>query len=435
LRRIPLALAAVLLASIPAAAQTIPSEARLSALYAELEPVYVDLHRHPELSLHETRTAAILAERLRRLGFEVTEHVGGTGIVGVLRNGPGKTVMLRTELDALPIEEKTGLADASRERATNDAGADVPVMHACGHDVHMTAWLGAATVMAEERSRWSGTLVLIGQPAEERGMGAKAMLADGLFTRFPKPDAVIALHDTPDEPSGTVGFTSGPALSSADSVDLVIYGKGGHGAHPDATVDPIVIAARTILALQTLVSRENNPFDPAIVTVGSIHGGTKHNIIPDEVKLQITVRAFRDEVRRRLLAGIARIAKAEAEAAGAPKEPRMSVVDVSSEVTVNDPALTAAVAAALRRAFGADRVREVLPETASEDFSEYGRAGVPSVIFRLGATDPRVLEESRTSGKPLPSLHSALFAPDRRPTITTGIRAESAVLLDLLKKP
>jgi hippurate hydrolase len=425
----------MILVAMPAAAQTIPTESELSALYADLEPVYVDLHRHPELSLHETRTAAILAERLRRLGFEVTEHVGGTGVVGVLRNGPGKTVMLRTELDALPIEEKTGLADASREHAKNDEGVEVPVMHACGHDAHMAAWLGTSAVMARARDRWTGTLVVIGQPAEERGMGAKAMLADGLFSRFPRPDAVIALHDMPTLASGTVGFTPGPVFSSADSVDLTIYGKGGHGAHPEATVDPVLIAARTVLTLQTLVSRENNPFDPVVVTVGSIHGGTKHNIIPDEVKLQITVRAYREEVRQRLLAGIARIAKAEAEAAGAPKAPSMAIVDVSTPVTVNDPALTAAVAASLRAALGAERVRELPPDPVSEDFSQFGLAGVPSVIFRLGATDPREIEESRVSGKPLPSLHSAFFAPDRRPTIVTGIRAESAVLLDLLKKP
>jgi len=418
----------------PLAAEPIPSDSELAALYADLEPTYVDLHRHPELSLHETRTAALLAERLRKLGFEVTEHVGGTGIVGVLKNGPGKTVMLRTELDALPIEEKTGLADASRERTKNDQGVDVPVMHACGHDVHMTVWLGTATALSRARGAWSGTLVLIGQPAEERGIGAKAMLADGLFSRFPKPEAVVALHDIPTLPSGTVGYTSGPALSSADSVDLTIYGKGGHGAHPEATVDPIVIAARTILALQTLVSRENNPLDPAIVTVGSIHGGTKHNIISDEVKLQLTVRAFRDEVRQRLLAGIARIAKAEAEAAGAPKPPEMKIVDVSSAVTVNDPGLTSVVAASLRRALGDEKVREVPPETASEDFSEFGRAGVPSVIFRLGATEPRAFQEAQTSGKSLPSLHSPFFAPDRKATILTGVRAETAVLLDLLKK-
>ncbi|HET9796059.1 MAG TPA: amidohydrolase [Thermoanaerobaculia bacterium] len=408
--------------------------AKLEALYSEMEPVYLDIHRHPELSLHETRTASILAGDLRKLGFEVTEHVGGTGVVGVLRNGPGKTAMLRTELDALPLEEKTGLPYASRERTKDDSGRDVGVMHACGHDVHMAAWLGTATFLSRERSRWTGTLVVIAQPAEERGIGARAMLDDGLFTRFPKPDAVIALHDIPTLPSGSVGYTSGPALSSADSVDLTIFGKGAHGAHPEASVDPIVIAARTVLALQTLVSRENDPLDPAIVTVGSIHGGTKHNIIPDEVRLQLTVRAFREEVRQRLLAGIARIAKAEAEAAAAPKPPEVKIVDVSSNVTVNDPALTERVAAALRRELGNEKVSALPPETASEDFSEFGRAGVPSVIYRLGAAEPAAWESARREGRRLPSLHSALFAPDRKATITTGIRSEVAVLLDLLEK-
>jgi hippurate hydrolase len=410
------------------------SAEKLDALYVEVEPVYLELHRHPELSLHETRTAALLAGKLRNLGFDVTEHVGGTGVVAVLRNGVGKTVMLRTELDALPIEEKTGLPYASRDRTKDDAGNDVGLMHACGHDIHMATWLGAATFFAREKGRWNGTLVMIAQPAEERGMGARAMLADGLWTRFPKPDAVIALHDIPNLPSDSVGYTSGPALSSADSVDLTIFGKGAHGAHPEASVDPIVIAARTVLALQTLVSRENDPLDPAIVTVGSIHGGTKHNIIPDAVKLQLTVRAFRETVRQRLLAGIARIAKAEAEAAGAPKLPEMKIVDVSSHVTVNDPALTERVAAALRRELGDAKVSAIPPETASEDFSEYGLSGVPSVIYRLGAAEPGAWETARRNGTSLPSLHSALFAPDRKATIVTGIRSEVAVLLDLLAR-
>ncbi len=412
-----------------------PATATPGALPPQLHALYVDLHQTPELSLHEEKTAAKMAERLRRLGFDVTERVGGTGVVGVLRNGAGPTVMLRTELDALPVEEKTGLSYASHVRTKDDQGADVPVMHACGHDVHMTCWAGTAEAMAGEKSRWGGTLVFIAQPAEERGLGARAMLAAGLFTKFPKPDFCIALHDIPTLPSGTVGYTVGPALSSADSVDLTIYGKGGHGAHPEATVDPIVIAARTILALQTLVSRENNPLDPAIVTVGSIHGGTKHNIIPDAVKLQLTVRAFREPVRKRLLAGIERIAKAEAEAAGAPRAPEMKIVDISSSVTVNDPTLTARVAAALRRSLGDARVEQVPPETASEDFSEYSFAGVPSVIFRLGATEPQRFARAQAAGESLPSLHSALFAPDADATIRTGIDAETAVLLDLLARP
>ncbi len=433
MRGTPLALIVGSLLSAAALGQ--PAAAPASPpLSPDLHDLYVDLHRNPELSLHEEKTAAKMADRLRRLGFDVTERVGGTGVVGVLRNGAGPTVMLRTELDALPIEEKTGLPYASHVRTKDDQGADVPVMHACGHDVHMTCWVGTAETMARSKSSWRGTLVLIAQPAEERGLGARAMLEAGLFTRFPKPDFAIALHDIPTLASGTVGYTSGPALSSADSVDLRIFGKGGHGAHPEATVDPIVIAARTILALQTLVSRENNPLDPAIVTVGSIHGGTKHNIISDEVKLQITVRAFREPVRRRLLSGIERIAKAEAEAANAPRPPEMKIVDVSSSVTVNDPALTARVAAALRGKLGPARVFEVPPETASEDFSEYSIAGVPSVIFRLGATEPGRFARAQAAGEILPSLHSPFFAPDADATIRTGIEAETAVLLDLLGK-
>ncbi|MGH9440890.1 MAG: amidohydrolase [Thermoanaerobaculia bacterium] len=406
-----------------------------ASLSPELHALYVDLHQTPELSLHEEKTAAKMARQLRRLGFEVTERVGATGVVGVLRNGAGPAVMLRTELDALPVEEKTGLPFASHVRTRNDDGVEVPVMHACGHDVHMTCWVGTAEAMAESRAQWRGTLVFIAQPAEERGMGARAMLADGLFSRFPKPDFVLALHDTPTLATGTVGYTAGPAFSSADSVDLTIYGKGGHGAHPEATVDPIVIAARTVLALQTLVSRENDPLDPAIVTVGSFHGGSKHNIIPDEVKLQITVRAFREAVRKRLLSGIERIAKAEAAASAAPRSPEMKIVDVSSAVTVNNPALTGRVAAALRRRFGESRVIEMPRDTVSEDFSEYSLAGVPAVIFRLGATEPQRFARARASGENLPSLHSSFFAPDADAAIRTGIEAETAALRDLLGRP
>ncbi|HSU81654.1 MAG TPA: amidohydrolase, partial [Thermoanaerobaculia bacterium] len=275
-------------------------------LSPDLRDFYIDLHQHPELSLHEEKTAAKVAARLRQAGFEVTTGVGGTGVVGVLKNGSGPTVMLRTELDALPVEEKTGLPYASTVRVKDDAGAEVPVMHACGHDVHMTALVGTATEMARRKADWHGTLVFIGQPAEERIRGARAMLKDGLFTRFPKPDFVVALHDTPNLPAGQLGVTSGFTLASSDSVDLTIFGKGGHGASPQTTVDPIVIAARTVLALQTIVAREKDPQDPAVVTVGSIHGGNKHNIIPDEVKLQLTLRTFSEPVRQQLLAGIRR---------------------------------------------------------------------------------------------------------------------------------
>jgi amidohydrolase len=368
----------------------------------ELIRLYEQLHAHPELSLHEQQTAARMAGELRRLGFDVTTGVGGTGVVGVLRNGPGPTVMLRTELDALPVLEQTGLPYASTVKMKGPSGEEVPVMHACGHDVHMTCWVGTAERLVALRSGWSGTLLWVAQPAEETVDGAKAMLKDGLFRRFPRPDYAVALHDTPKLASGTVGVTPGYALSSADSVNVTIYGRGGHGAAPQTTVDPIVIAAKTVLALQTIVSRENNPLDPAIVTVGSIHGGTKHNIIPDEVKLQLTVRSYRKEVREHILAAIERIA--------------------------------ARIEASLRRELGAGNVSEPPPEMVSEDFSEYGLAGVPAVQFMLGAAVPAELAEATKEGRALPSLHSPFFKPDRDATIETGIRAETAVVRDLLGK-
>jgi amidohydrolase len=424
-------LAAAVSGAAPAAG---PAAATVPALDPDLVAFYVDLHRNPELSLHEEKTAAKLAERLRRLGFEVTTGVGGTGVVGVLRNGAGPTVMLRTELDALPVEEKTGLPYASAVKARNDAGLEVPVMHACGHDVHMTVWVGTAARMVQARANWHGTLVLIAQPAEEVVKGAKAMLADGLFSRFPKPDYVVAVHDTPKLPAGKLGYTPGYILASSDSVDVTIHGKGGHGAAPQTTVDPVVIAARTVLAWQTIVSREKDPQEPAVVTVGSIHGGTKHNIIPDEVKLQLTVRTYSKEVRRHVLDAIARIARAEAAAAGAAREPTVAVVE-STAATWNDPKLTARVAAALSRQLGAGNVVEAPREMASEDFSEYGLAGVPAVMVRLGAADPEALAKAAAAGVELPSLHSSLFAPDRDPTLRTGVAAETAMLLDLLAGP
>jgi hippurate hydrolase len=401
---------------------------------ADMIALYIDLHSNPELSLHEVKTAAKLAERLRHLGFEVTTRVGGTGVVGVLRNGAGPTVMLRTELDALPVEEKTGLPYASTVKVPNDAGVEVPVMQACGHDVHMSVWAATAARMAQGKRAWRGTLILIAQPAEEVAKGAKAMLEDGLYTRFPKPDFVVALHDSPRVPAGSVSVTPGYVLSSADSVDITIYGKGGHGASPQTTVDPIVIAARTVLALQTIVSREKDPQEPAVVTVGSIHGGTKHNIIPDEVKLQLTVRTYKKEVRQHILDAITRIARAEAAAAGAPREPQVTLVE-SVHATYNDPKLTARLAAALRQRLGDDHVIDAAAEMASEDFSEFGLAGVPAALLRLGAADPAALAKAEAEGTSLPSLHSALFQPDRDPTLRTGVEAEITMLLDLLGKP
>ncbi len=407
--------------------------AGLDAAYSELEALYFDLHRNPELSLQEEKTAAKLAERLKILGFAVTVGVGGTGVVGVLANGAGPTVMLRTDLDGLPVEEATGLPYASRTTAKNAAGETVHVMHACGHDVHMTSWIGAATLLAGMKDRWRGTLLMVGQPAEEVGAGARAMLEAGLFTRFPKPDAAFAIHSSAELAAGSVGYSSGPAFASADSVDLTIRGKGGHGAWPHNTVDPIVLAARTVVALQTLVARENDPLDPAVVTVGSIHGGTKHNIIPDEVRLQLTVRAFKEEVRKRLLAGIERIAKAEATAAGAPA-PTVSVAE-GTPATLNDPALTARVVAALERALGADAVHEVPPVMGGEDFSQYGRAGIPSAVLWVGTVAPKKFAEAQAKDTALPSLHSALFAPDPQPSLRTGTSVVTLAALELLGKP
>src|SRR5579862_9407447 len=310
----------LVLVSAIAVAQA-PSSKEVGTVYPDAHALYLDLHEHPELSGHETQTAAKLAERLRHAGYDVTEHVGGTGIVAILKNGAGPTIMLRTELDALPVEEKTGLPYASKVREKDDAGHEVAVMHACGHDLHMAALLGTAEVMAREKSNWHGTLMLIGQPAEETITGAAAMIRDGLFTRFPKPDVAVALHVDNLRPAGMVAITPGIYNTNADSVRITIYGKGGHGATPQATIDPIVIAARTILDLQTIVSREVKPGEMAVLTIGYVRAGTKNNIIPDQAEMGLTVRTFKSDVRKQILAAIARIAKADAEAAGAPREP------------------------------------------------------------------------------------------------------------------
>ena len=412
-------------------AWTAPSTEEVNAIYPEVEAFYLDLHRNPELSLHEQQTAAKLAARATALGYEVTTGVGGTGVVAVLRNGQGPTVLLRTDMDALPVEEKTGLPHASQVAVKNDSGATVPVMHACGHDVHMASWFGTAKLMAANRPRWHGTLILIGQPAEELGVGAAAMLKDGLFTRFPKPDFAFAIHDSAGQPAGQVGYTSGFALASSDSVDITIFGRGGHGAQPHNTVDPIVIAARTVLALQTLVSRENNPLDPAVITVGTIHGGTKTNIIPDEVKLELTVRSYKPEVRKQLLAAIDRVVKGQALAGGAPREPLVKV-SPAAHATYNDPGLTTRLVSALRNTLGTANVVEVPPTMGFEDFSEFSLAGVPSAIFWVGGAEPAKFDAAQQSGTPLPGLHSSLWAPDREPTLKTAITAATTAVLALL---
>ncbi len=411
-----------------------PSAADVEPLYPELERLYVELHQNPELSLQEQKTAARLAARLKALGFEVTEGVGGHGLVALMRNGSGPTVMLRTDLDALPIEEQTGLPFASKATAVDKSGATVPVMHACGHDVHMTSWLGAAMLLSRNKHKWRGTLFLVGQPAEEIGAGARAMIRDGLFTRWPKPDFAVALHVNGEIAAGRVEYVPGHAFANVDSVDVTIFGRGGHGARPHTTVDPIVIAARTILALQTLVSREKDPLEPAVVTVGSIHGGTKHNIIPDKVTLQLTVRSYKDDVRKALLDGIARIVKAEAAAARAPREPLVEVSE-STPATYNEPALTRRLAAALARTLGEKNVGEYVPIMGAEDFAEYGRAGVPASMLWLGTADPKVLEAAKRSGQPVPGTHSPHYAPERKATLRTGTLAMATIALELLGKP
>jgi hippurate hydrolase len=410
---------------------------KIAAEYPSLETLYKDLHGKPELSLMEERTAGVVARELRTAGFEVTERVGGFGVVGVLKNGSGPTLLIRTDLDGLPVEEETGLPYASKSRVKDLAGREVATMHACGHDIHMTVFAGTARILASMKDRWSGTLVLIGQPAEERGIGARAMLADGLFQKFPKPDFALALHDSATMPAGTVGTIEGFMLANVDSVDITVRGVGGHGAYPHTTKDPIVLAARIVLALQTIVSRETRPVDPAVVTVGSIQGGTKHNIIPDEVKLQLTLRSYSDRVREHTLEAVKRICRGEAIAAGMPED-RMPIVTLAegefTPATFNDPALTRRVRGALITWLGAEKVTIVEAEMGGEDFSRYGRTAerVPICMFRLGAVAPAAVAESQRTGAPLPSLHSNKFAPVPEPTIKTGITAMTAAAFDLL---
>jgi amidohydrolase len=411
---------------------TTPSAEQVNAIYPEVESLYFDLHRTPELAMHEQQTAAKLAERVKSLGYEVTTGVGGTGIVAVLRNGQGPTVILRTDMDALPVEEKTGLPYASQVLVKSNSGTSIPVMHACGHDIHMSSWFGTAKLMATNRDRWHGTLILIGQPAEETGEGAPAMIKDGLFTRFPKPDFALAIHDSANQPVGQVGFTPGYALASADSVDITIFGRGGHGGRPQNTIDPVVIAARTVLALQTIVSRENNPLDPVVITIGTIHGGTKNSIIPDEVKLQLTVRSYKPEVRKRLLASIERVAKGEAMAGGAAQEPLVKVTPAANAM-YNDPALTKRLVATLRGVLGQANVVEVEPTMVFEDFAEFNLAGIPSAEFWVGGVEPAKFAAAQQAGTPLPQLHSSMWAPDYVSTLKTAIIVETTELLELLR--
>lgn len=401
----------------------------------ELMKFYENLHANPELSFQEFKTAAVLASELKKLGFEVKEKIGRTGIVGVFRNGKGPTVLVRTDMDALPVLENTKLPYASKAVARNDKGLDTGVMHACGHDLHMTNWVGTARILTSIKNNWSGTLVFIAQPAEEIGAGAKAMLDDGLFRDFPKPDFCIALHCDASRPAGTIAVREGLACANVDSVDIVVKGKGGHGAAPHATIDPIVLAARIILDLQTLVSREVNPLDPAVVTVGSIHGGTKHNIIPSEVKLQLTVRTFKDDVRKQVLSGIERIVKAAAIGANAPEPDILIRNNEFTPALSNDIPLTQRLRKVWEDKLGKEFVS--MPEQVmwGEDFSRYGKAGIPSCMFFLGTAAKKKYEGSLINkNASLPSLHSEYYHPDMPASLETGINATVSAVLDLLKK-
>ncbi len=403
-----------------------------------LVSLYKEFHAQPELSLHEEQSAARVAQGLREAGLEVTEHMGGHGVVGVLRNGDGPVILVRSDLDALPVKEQTGLPYASKRIVKDDSGREVPVMHACGHDLHMTCLIGTARALSQLRDQWSGTLIMIGQPAEERVIGARLMLRAGLFTKFPKPDKALALHCSSDMPHGTVGIVEGYALANVDSLEILVRGLGGHGSMPHLSKDPIVLASQIVLALQTIVSREVKPGDPAVVTVGSIHGGTKSNIIPDEVRLQLTLRSYQTETRAQLVASVKRITRSLAEAAAMPadKMPEVTVSDDRASALYNHPALCTEVRTALEPVLGAANVRTREPVMGAEDFSEFGmtKEKVPLCMFWLGTQAPATVAEAKEKGITLPSLHSPLFQPVPEPTIETGVKAMTSTVLSLMKR-
>ncbi|MDA0821988.1 MAG: amidohydrolase [Proteobacteria bacterium] len=405
--------------------------------FAHLESLYLHLHQNPELSFKEERTALRIAQELEVAGFEVTHQFGGTGVVATMTNGPGPTVLIRGDMDALPVAEQTGLEYASKITGISIDGEEQAVMHACGHDVHMTVLVGTARALATQRDHWQGTLIIIAQPAEERGAGAKAMLDAGLFTKFPRPDYNLALHVSAELPAGKIGYVAGPALANVDSVDITVYGVGGHGAYPHLTKDPVVLSAQIITALQTIVSRELSPLEPAVLTVGSIHGGQKHNVIPNEVKMQLTLRSYTLEVREKMIAAIRRIVKSLASAADIPSEkmPSVEIKDEFTPVAFNNPSLTHRIVGTFVTALGADNVVEASPVMGGEDFGRYGQVEpkIPSLIYWLGAVDRTKHALSQSTGSALPSLHSAYFAPEYAPTIRTGVTAMTAAALELLE--
>ncbi len=429
-----------------AVAQQTPQSLADSEL-PSLLAIYKDIHSHPELSGHEERTSALVAKELRAAGCEVTENLGkyedpklkGYGVIGIMKNGEGSTVLVRTDMDALPVEEETGLPYASKVTTKNDEGKDVHVMHACGHDAHIAAFIGTARALQRLKDQWQGTILFVAQPAEELGTGARALLKAGLYDRLGKPDFALGFHDKADLETGRIGVTEGYTTANVDSVDVTVRGVGGHGAYPHKTKDPIVLAAMMINDWQTIASRENNPLDPIVVTVGSIHGGTKNNIIPDEVKMQLTVRTYKSETRERVLAAIERIAKGIAAAGGVPPD-RAPIVTVSKDqfcpATYNNPELTKRLVAVWKNSLGNENVKIVDAVMGGEDFSEYSLSdhSIPAVNFHIGAVEPAKIAEYKQAGKELPTLHSSKFAPVPEPTIRVGIIGMTSAVLELMKK-
>ena len=446
-RAVALGVGGSILTSNFALAQEMTVEKTAVSELPSLLAIYKDIHSHPELSTREEKTSALVAKELRATGCEVTENFGKYdnpnlkcyGVVGIMKNGTGPTVLVRTDMDALPVEEDTGLPYASKVTAKGDDGREVHVMHACGHDAHMSAFIGTARSLQRLKDRWSGTIVFIGQPAEETAGGARALLKAGLYNRFGKPDFALGFHDKADLQTGHIGVTPGYTYANVDSVDVTVRGVGGHGAYPHKTKDPVVLAAEMINAWQTIASRENNPLDPIVVTVGSIHGGTKHNIIPDEVKMQLTVRTYKSEVRDRVLKAIDQIAKGIASAGGVPAE-RAPIVNVLKDqftpATYNNPDLTKRLVGVWKNVLGADNVEIVDPTMGGEDFAEYSLPdhSIPAVDFHIGAVDPEKIAQFKREGKELPSLHSSKFAPVPEPTIRVGIIGMTSAVLDLMKR-
>ena len=403
--------------------------------YPSLDKLYKHLHQHPELSLHEEKTAEIIASELEGLGFEVVKNLGAYSLAGIYKNGKGPTVLIRTDMDALPVEEKTGLPYASKVKSVNAEGNEVSVMHACGHDLHMTVFIGTARTLIKAKKQWKGTLVMVAQSAEESGQGADMMMKAGLYNKIPKPDYAIALHDNPNLEAGKVGYREGAFLSGVDMVDMTVYGESGHGAAPHTTKDPIVLSAQMILDFQTIVSREINPLEPAVVTVGSIHGGTVYNIIPDEVKLQLTLRSYSEEVRNQIIASMHRISKNLALAAGLPEDkiPVIKIREPYAPPLINNTALAKRIVSVFSKNFGSDNVVEMPLYMFGEDFAFFGRqeVKVPILMFWLGAVDPAKVRSAKEKGEQLPSLHSALFAPLPEPAIKTGVKAMVTAVFEL----